>query len=168
MARLPARGSGPGTRPSAAKARGPSAPPLILVADDEPLLLRLAARFLSRRGFAVDTAADGRAALDAMSVRRPDLVILDLDMPVLTGWRVLEDMRGSEKTRTLPVLLVTAEDDPAVRERGRSLGAEDFLLKPYSLKELLENVNVLLSGRERPVTRAGRAAPRLQGPGRTR
>lgn len=119
----------------------------ILIVDDEPALREILASVLADEGYAVETATDGRNALDLIVATAPDLVITDISMPRLDGWGLLAQVREAEPT--LPVLLISAVH-PHVR--GHSLPAPDhtaFLAKPFDLDVLLERVTRLIASRER-------------------
>lgn len=124
-----------------AEARG-----TLLVVDDEPDV-RLGLRaLLERAGFAVEEAPDGRAGLRALHDVRPDLVLLDIEMPLLDGWETLERVRT---VSDVPVLILTAHGLEMERVRGLRGGADDYLVKPFGNQELLARVEVLLR-RHRP------------------
>ena len=117
----------------------------ILIVDDEPALREILASVLADEGYAVQTAADGRSALDLIAAAPPDLVITDISMPCLDGWGLLAQVRHDDPT--LPVLLISAVH-PAVR--GRSLpdsGQTAFLAKPFDLDVLLDRIARLLAAR---------------------
>lgn len=116
----------------------------ILVVDDEPDITALVAYHLAKAGYRVSTAANGQEALKAAREERPDVVILDLMLPGVSGYDVLAEMRRREETRDVGVILLTARRDEADRIRGLSLGADDYLVKPFSPPELVLRVNALL------------------------
>ncbi|MDH5315234.1 MAG: response regulator, partial [Gemmatimonadota bacterium] len=109
----------------------------ILVVDDEPDITALVAYHLAKAGYRVVTAASGAEALRAAREERPDLVILDLMLPGVSGYDVLAEMRTREETRDVGVILLTARREEADRIRGLSLGADDYLTKPFSPQELI-------------------------------
>jgi two-component system OmpR family response regulator len=113
----------------------------ILVAEDEPRLQRSLVKALSEHGYAVDTASDGADALYKADSSDYDAVVLDILMPVLDGWQVLERLRKRKRT---PVLLLTARDTTRDRVRGLDLGADDYLVKPFDLAELLARLRALI------------------------
>jgi two-component system OmpR family response regulator len=113
----------------------------LLVVEDEPDLLLGLARALREEGYAVDTAADGEDGLfKAVSVEY-DAIVLDVMLPRLDGWEVLRRLREKKKT---PVLLLTARDRSADRVRGLDTGADDYLVKPFDLPELLARLRALI------------------------
>ncbi|MBX7232896.1 MAG: response regulator transcription factor [Caldilineales bacterium] len=114
----------------------------ILIADDDPRLLKMLQRTLSYEGFRVFSASDGNAALAEMHAHRPDLVVLDWLMPGLDGLGVLERMRATGD-KTL-VLMLTARDAVENRVEGLESGADDYLIKPFAPAELLARVHALL------------------------
>jgi two-component system OmpR family response regulator len=113
----------------------------ILVVEDEPDLLRSLARALREEGYAVDTAADGEEGLYKAESWGYDAVVLDVMLPRLDGWAVLERLRQSKKT---PVLLLTARDASRDRVRGLDTGADDYVVKPFDLPELLARLRALI------------------------
>jgi DNA-binding response OmpR family regulator len=120
----------------------------VLVVDDEPKIVQLARDYLEHAGFAVVTAADGRAALDEVRRRRPDLVVLDLGLPRLDGLDVTRSIRGDSN---LPIIMLTARDDEVDKLVGLELGADDYLTKPFSPRELVARVKAVLRRTERHV-----------------
>lgn len=116
----------------------------VLVADDEPANVEVVARMVKRLGCEVVTAADGRAALDAVHRERPDLVLLDVNMPRLNGFDVCRSIKRDPLTRLLPVVLITGLTASADRIRGIDAGADNFLSKPYVTAELEARVRSLV------------------------
>jgi two-component system phosphate regulon response regulator PhoB len=124
----------------------------ILVVDDEPDILELVGFHLSQAGYAVETARDGAEAIAAIRRSPPALVILDILLPDLTGTEVLRVMRQEEATRATPVILLTARSEEVDRVVGFELGADDYVVKPFSPRELVLRVKaVLRRGREEGV-----------------
>ncbi len=124
-----------------------SAPPAaerILVVDDEPEIVALVAYHLAKSGYRVATAASGQDALDVASRERPSLIVLDLMLPGMSGFDVLEALRTDETTRDVAVLMLTARREEPDRIRGLSLGADDYLTKPFSPAELVLRVGAIL------------------------
>jgi DNA-binding response OmpR family regulator len=117
------------------------ASPEILVADDEPNILRLVQLYLTNEGYTVLTARDGRAALDEARARKPALVILDLMMPVMDGWEVCRQLR---KDGDVPVIMLTARGDDVDKIVGLELGADDYVTKPFNPRELVARVKAVL------------------------
>jgi len=121
-----------------------SAPPKILVVDDTPINVKLLADVLAVKGFAVATAASGEEALAKVAADPPDLVLLDVMMPGLSGYDVCRRLRALPQSALLPVLLVTALDPEHERVKGIEAGADDFLSKPINQAELFARVRSLL------------------------
>ena len=116
----------------------------ILVVDDEPDITALVAYHLARAGYRVSTAANGTEALKLARTERPDLVILDLMLPGASGYDVLAELRRLDETRDVGVILLTARREEVDRIRGLTLGADDYLTKPFSPAELSLRVAALL------------------------
>ena len=127
----------------------------ILVVDDEPDITALVAYHLAKAGYRVSTAANGSDALRAAREERPDIVVLDLMLPGLSGYEVLQELRKREETRDVGVILLTARREEADRIRGLSLGADDYLTKPFSPHELALRVGALLRRLAAPAVSAG-------------
>jgi len=124
-----------------------SAPPSadrILVVDDEPEIVALVAYHLGKAGYRLATAATGQDALDAARRDRFSLIILDLMLPGMSGFDVLEALRSDDATRDVAVLMLTARREEPDRIRGLSLGADDYLTKPFSPAELVLRVAAIL------------------------
>jgi DNA-binding response OmpR family regulator len=119
----------------------------ILVVDDEPTIVEVVELYLRREGFQVVTAVDGAAALAAVERARPALVVLDLMLPGLTGLEVLRRLRAAGN---LPVILLTARGEEADRVVGLELGADDYVTKPFSNRELVARVKAVLRRAQPP------------------
>jgi DNA-binding response OmpR family regulator len=140
----------------------------VLVVDDEPRIVQLARDYLEHAGFAVLAASDGRAALQIARSRHPDLVVLDLGLPGLDGLDVTRALRADGN---LPIVMLTARDDELDKLLGLELGADDYLTKPFSPRELVARVRAVLRRAERAAEPADRIVagelildvPRLQG-----
>ena len=113
----------------------------ILVVDDEPKIVQLARDYLEHAGFGVVTARDGREALQAVRQHHPDLVVLDLGLPELDGLDVTRTLR---RDSNLPIVMLTARDDELDKLLGLELGADDYLTKPFSPRELVARVRAVL------------------------
>ncbi len=113
----------------------------ILVVDDEPKILQLARDYLEYAGFSVLTARDGKTALQVVRSEKPDLMVLDLRLPDMDG---LDVCRAVRKQSNLPIIMLTARVDEADRIAGLELGADDYVTKPFSPKELVARVRAVL------------------------
>src|SRR3989441_2246763 len=116
----------------------------ILVVDDEPDITALVAYHLAKAGYRVITATNGKDALQTAREERPDLVVLDLMLPDVSGYDVLAELRRRDETREIGILLLTARHKEVDRVRGLTLGADDYLLKPFTRPELVLRVGAIL------------------------
>jgi DNA-binding response OmpR family regulator len=113
----------------------------VLVVEDEPALQETLAYNLARQGYRVETASDGQAALNAARSFQPELIVLDLMLPILDGFEVARILR---QETSVPILMLTARDDEIDRVIGLELGADDYLTKPFSMREFLARVKAQL------------------------
>jgi two-component system phosphate regulon response regulator PhoB len=142
---MPAGGAAPG-----------AARQLVLIVDDEPDLVRLLEFSLQQAGFETASAADGERALVRVQERVPDLVLLDLMLPGIPGTEVCRQIRNHPRTQRVPVIMLTARGDEVERVVGFELGADDFVTKPFSVRELLLRIRAILR-RGSPVEEAREA-----------
>ena len=119
----------------------------VLVADDEPHLLRLVKFRLEREGYEVLTATDGEAALRVAREEHPDLCVLDVMMPKRSGFDVLRELRGDESCAGMKVIMLTARAQDRDVDVGFSLGADDYITKPFSPQELRVRIGAHLAKR---------------------
>jgi class 3 adenylate cyclase len=119
------------------------APFRVLVVDDDPDMAALLARMLTKEGMSVDTQFDGDAALAHALASNPDLILLDVMLPGLSGFEICERLKADDATALIPIVLVTALEDTPSRVRGIVAGADDFLSKPVKNEELIARVNSL-------------------------
>lgn len=124
-----------------------SAAQRVLLVDDEPRIREIVANYLRRDGYEVETAVDGESAQNGLTEFEPDLVVLDLMLPGMSGLQILAEIRRNGE---LPVILLTARADEPDRVAGLELGADDYVVKPFSPRELVARVRTVLR----------RAAPR--------
>ncbi len=117
---------------------------MVVVADDDDDILALVAFRLERSGYEVIKASDGAEALEAIRDRLPDIAILDVMMPKLTGYEITEQLRADESTKRIPVILLTARVQEADVARGFESGADDYIKKPFSPGELQLRVQAIL------------------------
>lgn len=113
----------------------------ILVIEDDPAILRLLQRGLTMEGYQVETAVDGENGLKLFQERQPDLIVLDLMLPGIDGMEVCQRIRQKSK---VPILILTAKDAIQDRVEGLDAGADDYLVKPFNLEELLARIRALL------------------------
>ena len=116
----------------------------VLVVEDERDIAALVAYHLTKEGYRVRTVSTGAEALDAVRSERPDLVVLDLMLPGLSGFEILEEMRRQPSVEDVPVVVLTARREESDRIRGLELGADDYLTKPFSPQELVLRIGAVL------------------------
>lgn len=114
----------------------------VLVIDDDEKIISMLRRSLAFEGYKVTTALSGGEGLKRLAEQEPDVLILDVMMPALDGWEVCARVR--ESGSNVPILMLTAKDDVASRVKGLDIGADDYLVKPFALEELLARVRALL------------------------
>jgi DNA-binding response OmpR family regulator len=138
-------GSSPETKTATAPA--PAGPARVLIADDNAQGVELLEAYLSECDYETRTAADGEEALDLVKTWRPDLVLLDIMMPKVSGFEVCKRLRADPATADVAVLMVTALDQPSDVERAVEAGTDDYLTKPINKSDLLLRVRSLLKSR---------------------
>jgi len=134
--------------------------PTILIVEDDPGVTNLLAYNLRRDHYEVLTAADGAQALDMARAHHPDLILLDLMLPLVDGWAVCRELR---RTSNVPIIMVSARDEEIDRVVGLELGADDYICKPFGLREIMARIKAVLR-RARPIAPDDPAQP-LTGPG---
>jgi DNA-binding response OmpR family regulator len=137
--------------------------PVVLIVDDNPDILLLLETNLRRAGFGIVKAGDGEMALRAIREDRPDVVLLDLMMPVLDGWGVLERLVGKPAP---PIIIISAATSQTNVDRAYEMGAVGYITKPFSLAEMVDKINQVLAAPHpaaAPVTRADRVPQRRVG-----
>lgn len=127
----------------------------VLVVDDEADITALVAYHLAKAGYRVSTASNGNDAIRAARDERPDVIVLDLMLPVMSGYDVLQELRRMDETRDVGVILLTSRQEEADRIRGLTLGADDYLTKPFSPPELTLRVAALLRRLGSPAVTGG-------------
>jgi DNA-binding response OmpR family regulator len=130
--------------------------PRILIVEDDPDIAALVARYFDKAGFITERASNGRDALNAIAARAPDLLVLDLMLPLVDGLEVCRAIRSQDRTAALPIIMLTARAEESERIVGLELGADDYLAKPFSPNELVARARALL----RRAQRTAGAAPK--------
>ena len=120
----------------------------ILVVDDEANIVELARMYLAQEGYRVESAGDGKTALDKVAAIQPALMVLDLMLPAIDGWEVCRRVRAGEQ-RDLPIIMLTARDDDVDKIVGLELGADDYMTKPFNPRELVARIKAILRRSER-------------------
>lgn len=130
-------------------------PARVLVVEDERDISALVAYHLTKEGYRVRTTESGQEALEAANAERPDLILLDLMLPGFSGYEVLQELRRRPETKDVPVVVLTARRDEPDRVRGLELGADDYVTKPFSPRELVLRVGAVLRRTQSPAVAAG-------------
>lgn len=118
----------------------------ILVIEDDNLLANVLKIALEGKGFIVETCHDGLSGVEKLKSFLPDLVLLDINLPILSGFEVLKRIRSDRVLGKIPVILLTGLSQDVNLKRGFALGADDYLRKPFSMEELLIRINKLVGG----------------------
>ncbi len=119
----------------------------ILVVEDDHNISDLIRMYLEKEGFEVQTVFDGAAAVDAFRSMQPDMVLLDIMLPVMDGWAVCGKIRETSRT---PIIMITAKSEVFDRIQGLEMGADDYIVKPFEMKELIARINAVLRRTEIP------------------
>lgn len=117
--------------------------PLILIADDEEDIKIILSMYLENTGFAVETAFDGLDAIERAKVSKPDLILMDIMMPIIDGIEVTRKLKGAAETKDIPVVMLTAAAQSAMIDRAMTAGAADYIAKPFEpdhVKEVIERI----------------------------
>ena len=116
----------------------------VLLVDDDPVILKLLQGNFEMEGYTVMTASDGVEGLEKARAERPDIVLLDIMMPRMDGLQVTKELKGSDDTTEIPIILLSAKAQASDVQTGRDVGADDYLTKPFDPLELLDRVGDLL------------------------
>ncbi|NVM21932.1 MAG: diguanylate cyclase, partial [Desulfobacterales bacterium] len=120
----------------------------ILIIDDSRLIVHVAKTILTKRGHEVILSQDGVAGLEAAKSEKPDVILLDLVMPVMDGYQVCEQLKEVESTKEIPIIMLTSKSEPADKVKGLEMGALDYVTKPFDEGELAARVNIQLQLKE--------------------
>lgn len=130
--------------------------PLVLIAEDEPNIVESLTFLVERAGFAVVSVKDGATALQSIRNLRPVLVVLDVMLPMVNGFEVLQAVKGSPDLKDIPILVLTARGQEVDRQRAETLGADAFITKPFSNRDVVQRVRELSGGAPKPEHGDGR------------
>ena len=117
----------------------------ILIADDRPEVVELVKVTLEGEGYQTIDASDGREALEKIGKENPDLILLDVVMPKMDGFEVLRNLKDDSNTKDIPVIMLTAKGQKLDKEKGGKLGAQDYIIKPFSPSHLLRIIEEILA-----------------------
>ncbi len=121
--------------------------PRILLIEDNEMNRDMLSRRLIRKGFEVVIAEDGQKGLDMTQSEKPDLVLMDMSLPVVDGWEATRRLKASEETKHIPIIALTAHAMAGDREKTLEAGCDDYDTKPIEMPRLLEKINALLNGK---------------------
>lgn len=116
-------------------------PTRVLIIEDDPNIAELISLYLEKDGFDVTIASDGKSGVDTFFSIHPDIVLLDIMLPEMDGWEVCREIRKSDKT---PIIMLTAKDETADKVTGLELGADDYISKPFDMKEVIARIHAVL------------------------
>ena len=116
----------------------------VLIVDDEPNILLSLGFLVQKAGYNTRTAEDGQSALDEVEAWQPDLILLDVNMPVMDGFEVCQRLRADQSLQSLKIIILTAKGRNIEKEKGLALGADDYITKPFSNASVVERINQLL------------------------
>lgn len=119
----------------------------ILLVEDNEMNRDMLSRRLTRKGFVIECAVDGQGAIDAVAARPPDLILMDMSLPVIDGWETTRRLKANPKTRGIPIIALTAHAMAGDRERALAAGCDDFDTKPIELARLLAKISSLRDSR---------------------
>ena len=121
-------------------------PPMsnILLVEDNPLNRDMLTKRLQRKDYEVTWAENGQIAVEKAKSEKPDLILMDLSLPVMDGWQATQMIKGDEATKSIPIIVLTAHAMPDDREKALAIGADEYDTKPIDFKGLLEKINALL------------------------
>jgi len=117
----------------------------ILIVEDEPSLLKLESILLTLKGYEVKGVEDGQAALDAVATMKPDLLLLDIMLPKINGFEVCRQIKANEATCHIPVIMLTAKKSNEDLAKGKQVGADDYITKPFKSENVINTIQRLLS-----------------------
>ena len=120
--------------------------PKVLIVEDNDMNLDMLSRRLQRKGYEIAVARDGQAGVDQAIAERPDLILMDMSLPVMDGWEATRLIKANEETRAIPVVALTAHAMESDREKAMAAGCDDFYTKPIELPGLLDIMDRLLAG----------------------
>jgi DNA-binding response OmpR family regulator len=120
----------------------------VLVVDDEPNIVLSLEFLMQQAGFEVKTAEKGETALELVASFKPDLLLLDISLPGISGFEVLETLRDQDEFKQLPIIMLTAHGREVEKEKGLALGADDYVTKPFSTRQLVDKVTALIQEKD--------------------
>lgn len=119
--------------------------PRILLVEDNEMNRDMLSRRLKRREFDVDLAVDGQQALDMTTASKPDLILLDMSLPVKDGWTVAQELKADDSTKSIPIIALTAHAMVGDREKALAAGCDEYETKPIDFKRLVDKIETMLN-----------------------
>ncbi|MBN2406362.1 MAG: response regulator [Elusimicrobia bacterium] len=116
----------------------------VLIVDDTPFLLKIAQKTLQEKGYEVATATDGKGCLEAVEREKPDVILMDAEMPVMDGWEACAALKAKDEVKNIPVIMCTGDDSQEYKDKARNIGAAGFVVKPYTAEFLVEKIKEVL------------------------
>ena len=116
----------------------------ILLVEDNEMNRDMLSRRLMKRGFQIDIAVDGKQGIEMAEAGTPDIILLDMSLPVIDGWEAARRLKGSERTRTIPIIALTAHAMAGDREKALAAGCDDYDTKPVDFQSLLSKIEALI------------------------
>ena len=120
-------------------------PARLLIVEDDDVIREVLVFTLADEGYAVETAADGQAALEQLAVSTPDVILLDMMLPVIDGWEATRQLKAAADTKNIPIIALTAHAMTSDEQKARDAGCDDFDTKPIELSRLLEKIQRLVA-----------------------
>jgi CheY-like chemotaxis protein len=116
----------------------------VMIVDDTAFMAKIAQKNLEAGGYQVVTALNGQECLDKVGAEKPDVILLDAEMPVLDGWETCESLKADDQTKSIPVIMCTGDDSADYIEKAKKLGASDYIVKPYQMDVLEQKIKGVL------------------------
>jgi CheY-like chemotaxis protein len=114
----------------------------IMIVDDTAFMAKIAKMNLEKMGHQVQTVSNGQECLDSVGGEKPDVILLDAEMPVMDGWETCEALKASDATKNIPVIMCTGDNSDEYMEKAKQLGAKGYIVKPYNFDDMQEKIKI--------------------------